>query len=664
MRRMEMIKMMNDTLYDISNRRYLGSKTRLLDFIDEIVSEKCGDINTVLDLFGGTGTVANHFNKPTISVYVNDILSSNYKIYKSWFISEEIDIKKLNNLICEFNEVNDVGSNYFSRNYGDTYFSESNARRIGWIRNRIEKLSKMEEINDREEAILISSLIYSADRIANTVGHYDAYRKTGNLDKELTLRLFDLPDDEVNFGNKVFNKDANTLVKEINADLVYIDPPYNSRQYGDAYHLLENISDWKKPKVHGVARKMDRKHLKSQYCMQKAPEAFEDLIKNINAKYILVSYNNMGSNGASRSQAKISDDDIIRILREKGSLEIFEKDFNYFTTGKSDINNHKERLFLVKVGEKDRSTHHQLDMSNLVKSPLNYTGGKYKILSQILPLFPNDFNTFIDLFGGGFNVGANVDADLVVYNDISLEVSRVIKLFHTIGTTELTNKVKELINNYKLSSTYDKGYPFYESHSSTGVGKYNKEKFLRLRKDYNALSRNSVKKDIILLTLIIHAFNNQIRFNSSGSYNMPVGKRDFNSSTRKNFLKFSTRLLNKSIEFKNLSFEKLDYTKYNNPFIYCDPPYILGTASYNESDGWTPSDESKLLDYLKIASDNGVRFALSNVVKHKGENHKQLLDWVFENRFNIHYIDVNYNNSSYQKLNKEQETIEVLITNY
>ena len=142
--------------------------------------------------------------------------------------------------------------------------------------------------------------------------------------------------------------DANELVKEIQADLVYIDPPYNSRQYCDAYHLLENVAQWKKPEVFGVAKKMDRSTMKSKYCTQSATEAFEDLIENINAKYILFSYNNMAEKGNDRSNAKISDDDIMRILQAKGELTVFSESYKAFTTGKSDINNNEERLFLCK----------------------------------------------------------------------------------------------------------------------------------------------------------------------------------------------------------------------------------------------------------------------------------------------------------------------------
>ena len=139
-------------------------------------------------------------------------------------------------------------------------------------------------------------------------------------------------------------EDTNELVKNIYADVVYIDPPYNSRQYCDAYHLIENIARWEKPEVYGVARKMDRSALKSKYCTRSAPKVFEDLIKNLNAKYIVVSYNNMANKGNDRSNARISDSQILDILKSKGSVKTFSEQFKAFTTGKSERLDNEERF--------------------------------------------------------------------------------------------------------------------------------------------------------------------------------------------------------------------------------------------------------------------------------------------------------------------------------
>ena len=239
-----------------------------------------------------------------------------------------------------------------TENFADTYFSREDCSKIGFIREDIEENYKNGTINNRERAILITSLLYAMDKIAVTCGHYDAYRK--GADFEASLELY-VPLAEVNNNpsNHCFNEDANELVKRIETDLVYIDPPYNSRQYCDAYHLLENVARWEKPEVFGVAKKMDRSGMKSKYCTMSATKAFEALIGDIKAKYIMLSYNNMAEKGNCRSNAKISDEDIIRILSKKGTVKVFEESYKAFTTGKSDIAENAERLFLCTCFNED-----------------------------------------------------------------------------------------------------------------------------------------------------------------------------------------------------------------------------------------------------------------------------------------------------------------------
>lgn len=333
--------------FEVNNRRYLGSKYKLLNFINDVVEEECKGIKSVADIFGGTGVVANNFNEKGKKVIVNDLLVSNYYSYQTWFGYEEIDINKIRNIINRLNNKEVKRDNYVSKNFGGNYFTINNAKKIGYIREEIKKLKKDKQINNREEAILITSLLYAMDKVANTCGHYDAFRANLDLKDEINLLVPHLTRLENNINNEIYRMDANKLVRKIRADLVYIDTPYNSRQYGDAYHLLENIAIWKKPKVEGVAKKMiDRASTKSKYCTSKAPEAFEDLIKNINAKYILVSYNNMAQKGVGRSNAKISNEEIIETLKKKGRVKIFSTDYKVFTTGKTNIEGHKELLYL------------------------------------------------------------------------------------------------------------------------------------------------------------------------------------------------------------------------------------------------------------------------------------------------------------------------------
>lgn len=662
MPKMEMSEIMN--VYNIKNRRYLGSKAKLIPFIKKVISENCTDINVFLDLFGGTGNVAWSFNDRYTTIMVNDILESNHLSYLSFFDSSPIDDQKLVEIIESYNKLVIKEDNYFSLNFANTYFSIENCKKIGFIRDDIEKKYILNQINIRERAVLVTSLIYAMDGIANTVGHYDAYRLHGDLNKELVLKFLELPDRNTNLNNIVFKEDANTLVKRISADIVYIDPPYNSRQYSDAYHLLENVAEWSKPTVYGTAKKMDRSAIKSKYCTKSAPKQFEDLIKNINARYILVSYNNMGNKGAGRSQAKISDNEIIEILSSKGKVDIFETEFSQFTTGATEIDDHKERLFLCSVGKETEDYELIEKINGFVKSPLNYTGGKYRLLPQLLEKFPRNIETFVDMFGGGFNVGANVTANTIVYNDFQKEVVRLIKLFAKYSASHIIHQIENIITKYNLSNTYENGYEFYNCNSDSGVGKYNKDNYLALRDEYNSIKRSNEKKDFLLLTLVIFAFNNQIRFNSKNEFNMPVGKRDFNSSIRKNVREFATILKNKTLEFSNIDFRKIEIDSFSNPFFYCDPPYILGTASYNEGNGWSENDELKLLELLNRLNEKGIPFALSNVIEHKGMTHHTLKNWAEKNYYSIIYIKSSYGNSNYQIKDRSSITREVLITNY
>lgn len=329
---------------NIHNRRFLGNKFKLLNFIKDVVRENCSDIHVFADLFAGTGSVASAFANDC-KLITNDILYSNYISHVAWFSHQEVDNSKISKLLTEFNLLRTQQRNYMSINFADTYFSKSVCSKIGVIREAIERKSKSGIINEHERALLITSLLYAMDRIAHTCGHYDAYRQTGTYEGILELGMLNIGEHN-HSDNEFFNMDINALAPNVEADIVYLDPPYNSRQYCDAYHLLENVARWKKPPVKGVARKMDRTFLKSNYCTKNAFEAFDDLVRNLQCRYILLSYNNMKKKGDDRSNARISDEEIMQSLSEKGEVKVFTTDYKAFTTGKSDIPDNQERLFL------------------------------------------------------------------------------------------------------------------------------------------------------------------------------------------------------------------------------------------------------------------------------------------------------------------------------
>lgn len=327
----------------INNRRYLGNKYKLLPFITAVVNEECPEIETVADIFAGTGAVSSAFTDKII--ITNDLMYSCYICNYAWFSAESYNPEKIIDYVIKYNSETACSENYMTQNFADTYFSKSDCAKIGYIREDIENKYKTGHLNRRERAILITSLLYAMDKIALTCGHYDAYRKIARYDNPLELYV-PLVNVNNNPHNECFCEDANNLVQRIKANLVYIDPPYNSRQYCDTYHILENVARWEKPAVFGIAKKMDRSSMKSKYCTVDATQTFEQLISDIKADYILLSYNNMAEKGNGRSNAKISDSDIMRILSKKGNVKVFEENYKPFTTGKSNISDNIERLFL------------------------------------------------------------------------------------------------------------------------------------------------------------------------------------------------------------------------------------------------------------------------------------------------------------------------------
>lgn len=281
-------------------------------------------------------------------------------------------------------------------------------------------------------------------------------------------------------------------------------------------------------------------------------------------------------------------------------------------------------------------------MRKLLKSPMNYTGGKYKLLPQILPLFPKNINVFVDMFCGGFDVGINVNANKIVGNDICKEVIEVYLGIQREGVINGLRLVKNEIDKYGLSKTNEEGFKSIRNHYNNG------------NKDW-----------YIFYAMLTHSFNYGIRFNKQGDYNMPFGRNrsSFNPKLEKQFVEFATVISKKNIIFTSKNFETFGIDSLTEKdFVYLDPPYLISCATYNEIGGWTEVEENKLLAMCDKLNSNGVKFALSNVLEHKGLENNILKEWA--KKYNIHYLNYNYNNCNYHSTNKNYKTIEVLITNY
>lgn len=284
-------------------------------------------------------------------------------------------------------------------------------------------------------------------------------------------------------------------------------------------------------------------------------------------------------------------------------------------------------------------------MEGYIKSPMNYTGGKYKILEHIIPNFPVEIGSFVDLFAGGLNVGINVDASTIYANDQIDYLIDLYRCFQNTPTEDILAYIQTRINQYSLSLTNEEGY-------------------VALRKEYNT---NKNVLDLFVLTC--YSFNHQIRFNSKHEFNTPFGKErsSYNATIERNLVQFCTALKTKKIVLSNGDFMNFDFSLLQpGDVVYCDPPYLITTGSYNDGKrgfkDWSEKEERQLLDLLDSLHERGILFALSNVFCHKGMENTMLIEW--SKKYHILYIDKSYANCSYHFKDRGAKTVEVLVTNY
>ena len=308
--------------------------------------------------------------------------------------------------------------------------------------------------------------------------------------------------------------------------------------------------------------------------------------------------------------------------------------------------------------------------SDMIQSPLNYTGGKFKLLPQILPYFPEDIDIFVDLFCGGCNVGVNIDANTIIYNDLNQNLLYLYNALKNLDKESTFEWIYQIIDKYQLSLVSKNGYDYYKCESSKGLGSYNKEKFLQLRAEFNQRKANGnfdYYYYIMLYVLIVYSFNNQIRFNSCGEFNLPVGKRDFNRKMADKLSAFIDRIKEQNCMFTCKDFREFDISELDsNDFVYVDPPYLITCATYNEQGGWNEESERDLLAFLNTLSEKNIRFALSNVLRSKGKENHILIEWLNKNSDKYRPISLNYSysNSNYQTKDRISTSEEVLILNY
>ena len=320
---------------------YIGSKLTLLPFLENVVREVTdGSEKTFCDLFAGTGAVGRHFKKLGFQIIANDLQYYAYVLNKAYLeINETPDFKNLRRVykkeiamhrsplsttiqetLAVINEL-PASTGFITKNYslvgGRQYYSEANANKADAIRQQLEDWRTNKLLTKKEYFYVLCSLLEAIDQVANTASVYGAYLKKFKASALKPLRLKPLELTNHVRDCRVWNLDANELIEKIECDVLYLDPPYNHRQYGANYHVLETIAAYDNPELKGLTGM--REYSKSDYCRKDAAySAMENLIRNANAKHIFMSYNDEGV---------LSLKDIQSILKLRGKPEKFKKKY-------------------------------------------------------------------------------------------------------------------------------------------------------------------------------------------------------------------------------------------------------------------------------------------------------------------------------------------------
>lgn len=598
--------------------RYLGNKTKLLTFIDSVISKYDIQGENFMDMFTGTGSVADHM-KGRYEVRANDYMK---------FSSILSEAKITNATPPVFREFRDkYGEDPYewlnSREYepgpqrfvyltyspaGDRmYFTEENALRIDGVRLDIETLYKDHVLSPAEYSYLIGSLLESVLRVSNTTGTYQAYLKFWESRALKPFRIEPLEmetSDLASDANHAYCCDANELARRASGDIVYLDPPYTTTQYANMYHVLETIARYDSPEVFGKTGRRKNRTLSGYSNAHKAIAEFGDLFRQLDYEHVLVSYSN---------QSIVPLDQLTELASKfavGGEVHVEKADYREYASNNPSYKGGGQGLKeTILYFRKNRS---------IMKSPLNYSGSKDALVPALTGLMPKHIGTFVDAMGGAFNVGANVVAmDKVIYNEYNPRIHGIVEMLLEQPRALIVDEVDELVKRY-------------------GLSKKNKEAYLALRSEYNAHP-----SPLTLFTLQIYAFQNIIRVNSSGKMNTPVGNNEFNEGTRKRILAFHPKT--PSLELRLGRYQDLEPSTFpEDTLFYLDPPYFLSTAEYNDGkrgmDGWDADNEKELLDYLLKVDKSGRKFLLSNVLEHKGRFHHLLDEWVKEHGFQLHVV--------------------------
>lgn len=308
---------------------------------------------------------------------------------------------------------------------------------------------------------------------------------------------------------------------------------------------------------------------------------------------------------------------------------------------------------------------------DLIKSPLNYTGNKYRILPQIQPYFPKDINVMVDLFCGGATVGLNTLCKKVIFIDYNERVIGLLKYLASCDFNSLIQKLYDLISKYNLSFSAKNGYSYYKQHindknSNNGLKQYNSNGFYEIRDKYNSFcNKDTEEANLLLYLLLVYGFNNDLRFSREGKYNLPVGKTDLNRNNINKLKNYIERVSSIKSEFicGDFTDNRIQEIVKQADFVYMDPPYLIMDAVYNECGGWCEESEYKILELMQYFLDMRIPFVLSNVLEKRGKRNEPLYYWTTLHNEQIEIVDIKYHykSSSYNKKDRDANEREIII---
>ena len=596
--------------------RYLGNKESIASVIKDIIIKRSNirpDM-VLFDAFCGTGSIANEF-KTICNIRINDNLNCATHYTYGRLVGSNCKFEQLGfNPFIFFNSSEEIVKGYFYKTYSPggadrMYLSAFNAGRVDFFRSKIEEWKDTNKINDKEYSFLLACLIESISLVSNTAGVYGAFLKKwdGRALKKITFINIS---DGITTDKKIFKSTLKleNIIEDVDCDILYLDPPYTQNQYGTQYHLLETLVLNDQPnEVSRVTGSRSTKNIRSDWSkIYKVHILLDKILAKTKAKYIFLSYNNDGD------MSKEFIESTMKRYGKDNSYKCISIPYKKYENWKS--NNKKKHVeYLFYIEKKNNE-------DVIYEAPLNYIGSKAKIISNIREnLFPS--KTFVDVFGGGFNVGINSNYNSLVYNDINFIVKDLISSFKTYDTYEYIMYVKRFIKKHNL----EKG---------------NKESYTEARDYYNNLPKE--KKDIrMLFSIILYSFQQQIRFNSKFEYNNPVGVRWFNDCILSKLISFSRKLKESNILFFNDDFADLfkSFNLTSDCFVYLDPPYKLTTGSYNDGKrgfkGWNEELELELLKFYDTLSIKKIPCMLSYVIEHKGEKNNVFEKWISDNNYRL-----------------------------